>query len=57
VIDEFKTEYCSIAADLRNAYGGRSERPVEIDRPRDAYADDQLGPMDYLGIDKFMVSR
>jgi hypothetical protein len=25
------------------------------DRPWDAYTDDQLGLMDYLGIDKFMV--
>jgi pimeloyl-ACP methyl ester carboxylesterase len=30
-IDEFKTEYHCIAADLRNANGGRSEGPVEID--------------------------
>ncbi len=54
-IDEFKTEYRCIAADLRNANGGRSEGPVEIDRPWDAYTDDQLGLMDHLGIDKFMV--
>ena len=30
-------------------------RPVEVDRPWDSYADDQLGLMDHLGIDKFMV--
>ncbi len=54
-IDEFKTEYRCIAADLRNANGGRSEGPVETDRPWDAYTDDQLGLMDHLGIDKFMV--
>ena len=29
--------------------------PLEIDRPWDAYADDQLGLMDHLGIQEFMV--
>jgi pimeloyl-ACP methyl ester carboxylesterase len=52
---EFKGEYRCIAADLRNAKGGQSSGPLEIDRPWDAYADDQLGVMDHLGIDKFMV--
>ena len=52
---EFKNEYRCIAADLRNANGGQSTGPLEIDRPWDSYADDQLGLMDYLGIDKFMV--
>ncbi len=28
---------------------------VEVDRPWDCYADDQLGLIDHLGIDKFMV--
>src|SRR5215471_9992092 len=54
-IDEFKAEYRCIAADLRNANAGQSSGPLEIDRPWDAYADDQLGVMDQLGIDKFMV--
>ena len=52
---EFKAEYRCIAADLRNATGGESSGPLEIDRPWDAYADDQLGLMDHLGVDKFMV--
>jgi pimeloyl-ACP methyl ester carboxylesterase len=52
---EFKGEYRCIAADLRNAKGGQSSGPLEIDRPWDAYADDQLGLMDHLDIDKFMV--
>ena len=39
----------------RNANGGGSSGPVEVDRPWDAYADDQLGLMDHLGIDKFLV--
>src|ERR1041384_5001925 len=54
-IEEFKGEYRCIAADLRNANGGQSSGPLEIDRPWDAHADDQLGVMDHLGIDKFMV--
>jgi pimeloyl-ACP methyl ester carboxylesterase len=54
-IEEFKTEYRCIAADLRNANAGQSTGPLEIDRPWDAHADDHLGLMDHLGIDKFMV--
>lgn len=54
-IDEFKSEYRCIAADLRNAPSGQSTGPVEVDRPWDSHADDQLGLMDHLGIDKFMV--
>jgi pimeloyl-ACP methyl ester carboxylesterase len=54
-IEEFKGEYRCIAADLRNAEGGQSSGPLEIDRPWDSYADDHLGLMDHLGIDKFMV--
>ena len=47
---EFKGEYRVIAADLRNANGGQSSGPLEIDRPWDAYADDHIGLMDHLGI-------
>jgi pimeloyl-ACP methyl ester carboxylesterase len=54
-IDEFKGEYRCITADLRNAPGGQSTGPVEVDRPWESYADDHLGLMDHLGIDKFMV--
>jgi pimeloyl-ACP methyl ester carboxylesterase len=52
---EFKGEYRCIAADLRNANGGQSSGPLEIDRPWDSHADDHLGLMDHLGIEKFMV--
>jgi pimeloyl-ACP methyl ester carboxylesterase len=55
VIEEFKGEYRCIAADLRNANPGQSSGPLEIDRPWDSYTDDQLGVMDHLGINKFMV--
>jgi len=54
-IDEFKAEYRCIASDLRNANGGQSSGPLEIDRPWDAYTDDHIGLMDHLRIDKFMV--
>jgi len=53
--EEFKGEYRCIAADLRNANGGQSSGPLEVDRPWDAHTDDQLGLMDHLRIDKFMV--
>ena len=54
-IEAFKGEYRCIGADLRNANTGQSSGPLDIDRPWDAFADDQLGLMDHLGIDKFMV--
>src|SRR6266436_779179 len=54
-IPEFKSEYRCIAADLRNANGGQSSGPLEVDRPWDSYTDDHLGVMDHLGIGKFMV--
>ena len=47
-IEEFKGEYRCIFADLRNANGGDSSGPLEIDRPWDSYADDHLGLMDHL---------
>jgi len=52
---EFKDEYRCISADLRNANGGESSGPLEIERPWDAYTDDHLGLMDHLGIREFLV--
>src|ERR1700683_4502722 len=54
-MEEFKSEYRCITMDLRNADGGQSSGPLEIARPWDAYADDQLGLMDHLGIKEFLV--
>jgi pimeloyl-ACP methyl ester carboxylesterase len=54
-IEEFKSEYRCIAADLRNSNRGESTGPLEIDRPWDSHTDDHLGLMDHLRIDKFMV--
>ena len=53
-VGEFRNEYRCIGADLRTAAGG-SSGPLEVDRPWDMIADDQIGLMDHLGIDKFMV--
>jgi pimeloyl-ACP methyl ester carboxylesterase len=52
---ELGGEFRCIVADLRNAAGGESSGPLEVDRPWDAYSDDQLGLMDHLGVDNFMV--
>jgi pimeloyl-ACP methyl ester carboxylesterase len=54
-VGEFKGEYRCIAADLRNAYSGKSTGPLEIDRPWDSFTDDHIGLMDHLGVNKFMV--
>ena len=54
-IATFKDEYRVISMDLRNAPGGQSTGPLDIDRPWDSHADDQLGLMEHLGIDKFLV--
>ena len=42
-MEEFKGEYRVIAADLRNAKGGQSTGPLEVDRPWDAFTDDHIG--------------
>jgi pimeloyl-ACP methyl ester carboxylesterase len=54
-IEELKGEYRCISVDLRNANGGQSSGPLEIDRPWDSHTDDQLGVMDHLGINQFLV--
>ena len=54
-MEEFKGEYRCVTMDLRNANDGQSSGPLEIDRPWDAYSDDQLGLLDHLGIDRFLV--
>lgn len=54
-MSEFGGEFRCIVSDLRNAAGGESSGPLEIDRPWDAYTDDQLGVMDHLGAEQFMV--
>ena len=52
-MEEFKNDFRCITMDQRNANGGESTGPVPAENAWDAYADDQLGLMDHLGIDKF----
>jgi pimeloyl-ACP methyl ester carboxylesterase len=52
--EEFKNDFRVITMDQRNATGGESTGPVPVDDPWGAFADDQLGVMDHLGIDKFL---
>jgi pimeloyl-ACP methyl ester carboxylesterase len=54
-METYKDDFRCICADLRNANPGLSTGPLEIDRPWDSYADDQLGLMDHLGIREFLV--
>ena len=54
-METHKDDFRCISADLRNANPGQSVGPLEVDRPWDAYSDDHLGLMDFLGIDKFLV--
>ncbi len=52
-MEEFKSDFRCIAMDQRNATGGESTGPIPVDNPWDAFADDQLGLMDHLGIRQF----
>ena len=54
-MEEFKDHFRCITMDLRNATGGQSTGPLDIDRPWDAFADDQLGLMSHLGCEEFLV--
>ena len=51
--EEFKNDFRVITMDQRNATGGESTGPVPLDDPWGAFADDQLGVMDHLGISRF----
>src|SRR5882762_7894632 len=53
-MDVFKTDFHCITMDQRNATGGESTGPMPVDNPWDAFADDQLGLMDHLGIRQFV---
>jgi pimeloyl-ACP methyl ester carboxylesterase len=52
--DEFKSDFRCITMDQRNATDGESTGPIPVNDPWDAFADDQLGLMDHLGIRQFM---
>ena len=53
VMAEFKNDFRCITMDQRNATGGESTGPIPVDDPWGAFADDQLGLMDHLGIRQF----
>ena len=52
-VEEFKNDFRVITMDQRNANGGQSTGPVQVEDPWEAFADDQLGLMDHLGIREF----
>ena len=52
--EAFKSDFRVIMMDQRNANGGESTGPIPVDKPWDAFADDQLGLMDHLGIRQFV---
>jgi len=52
-MEEFKNDFRCITMDQRNATGGESTGPIPVDDPWGAFADDQLGLMDHLGIRQF----
>ena len=53
-MEMFKDDFRCITMDQRNANGGQSTGPVQVDDPWGAFADDQLGLMDHLGIREFL---
>jgi pimeloyl-ACP methyl ester carboxylesterase len=53
IMEEFKNDFRVISMDQRNATNGESTGPIAVDNPWDAFADDQLGVMDHLGIGQF----
>jgi pimeloyl-ACP methyl ester carboxylesterase len=52
-MEAFKNDFRCITMDQRNANGGESTGPVPTANAWDAFADDQLGLMDHLGIHEF----
>src|SRR6266699_6637376 len=52
-MEVFKDDFRCITMDQRNATGGESTGPIPVDDPWGAFADDQLGLMDHLGIRQF----
>src|SRR5216684_1561959 len=52
-MEVFKNGFHCITMDQRNASGGESTGPIPVDDPWGAFADDQLGLMDHLGIRQF----
>ena len=53
-MEVFKDDFRCITMDQRNANGGQSSGPVQVEDPWGAFADDQLGLMDHLGLERFL---
>jgi pimeloyl-ACP methyl ester carboxylesterase len=53
-MEAFKNDFRCITMDQRNANGGESTGPIPASDPWGAFADDQLGLMDHLGVQKFL---
>jgi pimeloyl-ACP methyl ester carboxylesterase len=53
-METFRHDFRCITMDQRNANGGESTGPIAVDDPWGAFADDQLGLMDHLGIQRFL---
>ena len=54
IMEEFRNDFRVITMDQRNATNGESTGPIPVDNPWAAFADDQLGVMDHLGIRQFL---
>jgi pimeloyl-ACP methyl ester carboxylesterase len=52
-MEAYKNDFRCITMDQRNANGGQSTGPLAIDDPWGAFAEDQLGLMDHLGVRDF----
>jgi pimeloyl-ACP methyl ester carboxylesterase len=53
--DGFKDDYRVVTMDQRNANQGGSAGPLDTTDPWGAFASDQLGLMDHLGVQEFMA--
>ena len=53
-MEAFRNDFRCITMDQRNANGGESAGPIPVDDPWGAFADDQLGLLDHLGIRQFV---
>ena len=53
-MEVFKDDFRCITMDQRNAIGGESTGPVQVEDPWGAFADDQLGLLDHLGVGEFL---
>ena len=54
-MEVFKNDFRCITMDQRNAIGGESTGPVQVEDPWGAFADDQLGLLDHLGVGEFCL--